>query len=125
MAQLLNKYFHKIIEIDGIRCSVVEEKVSPERKDFLQKLLEHNGFEVKLVENPDGTFTVAVTDILFNTVYYVYQRRFKTFDGDIVSVDYWLQWTDKGKKYGEPDYYWELYKVLKQKQQQEQKQNNG
>ncbi len=113
---LLNKNVHTIKEIDGVRCSVVEENVNPQRKEFLVKLLQHNGFEVKTVENEDGTFTVAVTDIMFNPVIYVYQRRLKTFEGDIVNVAYWIQLTDKGKKYGEPDFYWELYKVLRDKE---------
>ncbi len=112
---LLNKNTHIIKEIDGVRCSVVEDKVDAQRKEFIQKLLEHNGYEVKIVENQDGTFTVAVTDIMFNTVYAVYSRRLKTTEGDIVSVAYWLQLTDKGKKYGEPDFYWELYKVVNKK----------
>ncbi len=105
----LNKFSHNIIEVDGVRCSVVEDKVTKPRMEFLKKLLEHNGFEVKVVQNEaDNTFTVAVTDILFNTILYIYERRLKTPDNKIVTPAYWLQKSKKGAEKGEPDFYWEL-----------------
>ncbi len=109
---LLNKNTHIIKEVDGVRCSVVEEKVSADRKEFLKKLLEHNGFNVKIIEEKDELYTVLVEGVMFNPVIYVYERRLKTLNGDIVDVAYWLQLSDKGKKWGEPDFYWELYKTV-------------
>lgn len=93
----LNKAKHNIIEIDGVNCSLVEKGVSTERLAYLKELLEHNNFEVKVVaenkEGADKTYTVAVTDILFNPVYYVYERRLKTVDGFKVTPGLWSQQT--------------------------------
>ena len=44
----LNKGKHIVEEIDGVRCSVVEKGVSPERMEFLKKLLEINKYTVKI-----------------------------------------------------------------------------
>jgi hypothetical protein len=93
----LNKVKHIITEIDGVRCSVVEKGVSDERITFLKELLEHNNFEVKVskdsTEGEVKTYTIAVTDILFNTVYYIYERRLKSLDGYKVTPAYWNQQT--------------------------------
>ena len=105
----LNKGTHKIVEIDGIRCSVVEENISKKRVDFLAKLLEYNGFEVKsmLSNEEEKLYTVGVTDMLFNPVIYVYELRLKTLEnGSLVTPAYWEQETDKGMKQGEQDIYW-------------------
>ncbi len=104
----LNKGTHTILEIDGVRCSVVEENASKKRINFLTKLLTHNGFEVKtvLANEEEGLYTVAVTDILFNTTLYVYELRLKTPDSNIVTPDYWLEKTKTGIKKGEQDLYW-------------------
>ena len=92
----LNKGKHIVEEIDGIRCSVVEKGVSEVRSEFLKKLLEINGFTVKLVAEPDTlTFKVGVTDLLFNPVIDVYERRLKTTSGKRVTPAYWLQESDK------------------------------
>jgi hypothetical protein len=91
----LNKGKHIVEEIDGVRCSLVEKGVSPERTDFLKKLLELNGFTVKIVaEGETGTFKIGVTDILFNTVIDVYKRRLKSLSGKRVTPAYWLQESD-------------------------------
>ena len=104
----LNKYSHKIIEVDGKRYSVVEDNVTKVRMEFLKNLLEHNGFVVITPqdENDNGLYTIAVTDILFNTILYVYERRLKTLDNKIVTPAYWLQKSKKGAEKGEPDFYW-------------------
>ncbi len=103
---------HIIKEIEGVRCSLVEENLSKSRAGFLKKLLDHNGFDVKV--EPTGeegnTFVMGVTDLLFNPVIYVYELRLKTLDGKIVTPAYWLQLSTKGIKVGEDDYYWELKK---------------
>src|SRR5688572_11287910 len=44
----LNKN-HEFEELNGIKCGIVEENVSPERVEFLRKLLEFNRFEVIVV----------------------------------------------------------------------------
>ncbi|NOX86821.1 MAG: hypothetical protein GXO86_12805 [Chlorobi bacterium] len=106
----LNKGNHIEKEIAGVKCRVVEENVSKERADFLEKLLKHNGFEVKIEQNPEAPdqFTVGVTDLLFNPVIYVYELRLKTFNSKIVTPAYWLQILPEGIEKGEEDYYWDL-----------------
>lgn len=107
---LLNKATHTILEIDGVRCSVVEENASKMRVDFLTKLLTHNGFQVKtvLTNEEEGLSTVGVTDVMFNATLYVYELRLKTPDGKIVTPAYWLEKTKTGiDKKREQDLYWE------------------
>jgi len=92
----LNKGKHIVEAIDGIRCSVVEKGVSPKRTEFLTKLLELNGYTVKSVAEGDTlTFEVGVTDLLFNPVIDVYERRMKTISGKRITPAYWLQESDK------------------------------
>jgi hypothetical protein len=92
----LNKGKHIIEEIDGIRCSLVEKGVSPERMEFLKKLLEINNYEVKIAaEEEAGTFKIGVTDLLFNPVVDVYKRSLKSLSGKKVTPAYWLQESDK------------------------------
>lgn len=92
----LNKGKHIIEEIDGVRCSLVEKGVLPERTEFLKKLLELNGYTVKIVqEGETGTFKIGVTDLLFNPVVDVYKRNLKSFSGKKVTPAYWLQESDK------------------------------
>jgi len=103
---------HNIIEIEGSRCSLVEENLSKGRAEFLKKLLEHNGFDVKVEQRDEEgkSFIMGVTDILFNPVIYVYELRLKTLDGKVVTPAYWLQLTSDGIEKGADDYYWELKK---------------
>lgn len=92
----LNKGKHLVEEIDGVRCSVVEKGVSPERTEFLKKLLELNGYTVKIAsEEESGTNKIGVTDLLFNPVVDVYKRSLKSFTGHKVTPAYWLQESDK------------------------------
>ncbi|HAQ17732.1 MAG TPA: hypothetical protein DCR40_00690 [Prolixibacteraceae bacterium] len=92
----LNKGKHIIEEIDGTRCSLVEKGVSPERMEFLKKLLEINKYSVKVAsEEETGTFKIGVTDMLFNPVVDVYKRSLKSPSGKIVTPAYWLQESDK------------------------------
>lgn len=105
---LLNKGAHIVKEIEGVRCSVVEENISEKRADFLSKLLVHNGFDVKTLRNPEdeNLFTIGVTDLLFNPVIYVYELRLKTPGSKLVTPAYWLQQTTNGIDKGEQDLYW-------------------
>ena len=122
-------------EINGVRCAIVEKNVSPERTEFLKKLLEHNGYTVmvaqtpappakpapKPVMGPDGqplpvppqppppaapnTFTVGVTKISFHAMLAIYERDLFTPEGKIVSIAYWNQEPEK-----EGELYWERRK---------------
>jgi len=92
----LNKGKHIVEEIDGIRCSLVEKGVSPERTEFLKKLLELNKYKVVVAtEGESGTFKIGVTDLLFNPVVDVYKRDLKSISGKRVTPAYWLQESEK------------------------------
>ncbi len=85
--------------IDETRVTFVEKGVSGDRRDFLKKLLEYNGFEViiqedkKKAEEEPQLYTVAVTDMVFNPTIWVFERKLKTLDGHKVTQDYWNQKT--------------------------------
>lgn len=102
---------HKEVEIDEVRCRVVEKGASRQRVDFLKKLLEHNGLEVKYMEEPPAeegaptTYTIGVTDITFNAVIKVYNRELWTFEGKKITPDYWNQKTEQT----DPNY-WDINK---------------
>jgi len=92
----LNKGKHLVEEIDGVRCTVVEKGITPERAEFLKSILELNGYVVKTaVEGDPETVKLGVTDILFNPVIDVYERRLKSPSGKKVTPAYWLQKSDK------------------------------
>ncbi len=92
-----NKIKHIISEIDGVRCSIIETGASEERVAFLKEILEHNKFEVKITlennDNAEKTFTIGVTDILFNPVFAIYERTLKSTDGYKITPAYWNQQT--------------------------------
>ena len=95
---------HTFGSIGDTRVSFVEKKINEERKDFLKKLLEHNGFEVVVEEEKRKSeeepqlYTVGVTDMVFNPTVYVFQRRLKTIDGKhIVNQEYWNQISEDSK----------------------------
>ncbi|MEO7308378.1 MAG: hypothetical protein ABIR78_04200 [Ferruginibacter sp.] len=112
---------HEFEELDGVKCGIVEKNVSPERVEFLKKILEYNKFTVVVVPSPppkvaaapvvkavEGeeapapveapppvitpeTFTVGVTDYTFNTINAIFGRLLKTPDGHVVTLAYWHQ----------------------------------
>ncbi len=110
---------HEFEELDGVKCGIVEKNVTPERVEFLKKLLEYNKFIVVVVPSPppkvaaapvakvsEGeeapppappapaapeTFTVGVTDYTYNTINAIYGRLLKTPDGHVVTMAYWQQ----------------------------------
>jgi len=88
---------HAFGSIGDTRVTFVEKKIDENRKDFLKKLLEHNGFEVVIQEEKRKTeedpqlYTVATTDMVFNPTIWVFERKLKTLDGHIVNQDYWNQ----------------------------------
>lgn len=87
----LNQIKPQIEELNGTRCVVVESGISDDRADFLTRLLQHNGYQVLTTTNEQGSFTVGVTDLLFNPVLDVYKRRLKSFTNHKVTPAYWLQ----------------------------------
>jgi hypothetical protein len=48
----LSKEGHIVEELNGVRCSIVEKNVSPERVEFLRKLLELNEYIVNVAQTP-------------------------------------------------------------------------
>lgn len=108
---------HEFEDLDGIKCSIVEKNTSKERVEFLKALLEGNGFTVIAVPSPvkvpvaapkpagtdaaipepqsspalPETFTVGVTDLMFNPTNAIFGRLLRTKDGHIVTLAYWQQ----------------------------------
>jgi len=122
---------HEFEELDGVKCGIVEKNVSPERVQFLKKLLEYNRFTVVAVPSPapkatpapivklaEGaepppppppippapeTFTVGVTDYTFNSINAIFGRLLHTPDGHVVTQAYWQQ--KETVSYDEVPYY--------------------
>jgi hypothetical protein len=93
----INNARHIIGEIDGTRCTIVETGVSIERAAFLRQLLEYNNFEVMELkaepskEGEEPSYTIGVTDLVFNPAFAVYDRSLKTPEGKYVTPGYWNQ----------------------------------
>ena len=92
---------HNIAEIQGIRCSVVEAGATYERAEFLKNLLVLNGYDVKMEKEKakDGTeldsFVIGLTDILFNPMIVLYEKKLIRKDGLTVTPAYWNQKTEE------------------------------
>jgi hypothetical protein len=88
---------HIISEIDGIRCTIVEDKANKDRVVFLKELLTFNKLEVKVMENvkkaedEPSSFTVGVTDVVFNPVISIYEKKLYNKFGRVVTPNYWNQ----------------------------------
>lgn len=105
---------HTSEELNGVRCAIVEKNVSRERADFLQHLLQFNKYQVEVAvsappkpvparplaegEQPPPppppvpeTFTVGVTDMMFNPINAIFGRLLHTPDGHVVTQAYWYQ----------------------------------
>jgi hypothetical protein len=100
---------HLFEELSGVKCAVVEKNVPPARVEFLRGILEYNGFTVVVVGSPPPkaapgagvaagsaaaapeTFTVGVTDVMFNAVNAIFGRLLRTRDGHVVTLAYWQQ----------------------------------
>lgn len=101
---------HIVEEIAGTRCTIVEKGLGAARCEFLKKLLEFNKFEVVVAEEAHAaeapaTYTLGVTDLVFNPVIAVYEMSLKTADGKKVSPAYWEQYTTEIV-----DEYWDFVK---------------
>ena len=90
---VLTKGKHIVEEIEGVRCSIVEKGSTQERMTFIKNILEFNKLEVKTIQAEDQTFTIGVTDVVFNIVIAVYNQSLKTQRGAKVSPAYWRQAT--------------------------------
>ncbi len=94
---------HSFGSIGETRVTFVEKGVYEDRKEFLKKLLEHNGYEVliddekKKTEEDPQLYTVAVTDMIFNPTVSIFERKLKTLENRKVTQDYWFQRTTDTK----------------------------
>ena len=43
---------HSFDDLEGVKCAIVEKNCTPERADFIKKILNHNGFTVVIVKSP-------------------------------------------------------------------------
>jgi translation elongation factor P/translation initiation factor 5A len=94
----LKKGKHITKEINGKLCTVVEVELSEIRMNFLKELLAHNKYEVEveITENEAGrTYTLGVTDLVFNPMINVYERTLLRKDGSVVTVAYWNQTSEE------------------------------
>lgn len=103
---------HLSEELNGIKCAIVEKNVTPERASFLQQLLQFNKYTVEIAASPPpkitappvsegvefpapptppATFTVGVTDMMFNSINAIFGRLLHTSDGHVVTLAYWNQ----------------------------------
>ena len=101
---------HEFEDLEGIKCAIVEKNASQQRVDFLRNLLEYNGYKLIVVESPPpkataapaegapispempaASFTVGVTDVMFNVTNAIFGRALHTRDGHIVTLAYWQQ----------------------------------
>ena len=99
-------------ELNGVKCAIVEKNVSPERASFLKQLLLFNKYTVEITASPlpkttaplpdqeneeapppppPETFTVGVTDMMFNSINAIFGRLLHTPDGHVVTLSYWNQ----------------------------------
>jgi len=104
---------HVSEELNGVKCAIVEKNVSAERASFLKQLLTFNKYIVEIAISPppktavpvpakEGeavqsapalpeTFTVGVTDMMFNPINAIFGRLLHTPDGHVVTLAYWYQ----------------------------------
>ncbi len=106
---------HEFEDLNGVKCAIVEKNASKERIAFLKELLEFNKYTVIVVPSPPAkvtaapkpaeadaapvaaipappeTFSVGVTDIVFNPVNAIFGRLLHTKNGHVVTLAYWHQ----------------------------------
>ena len=101
---------HSFEELNGVKCAIVEKNVFPARVDFLRRILEYNGYTVVVATSPPPkaapaapatsaapdppqieTFTIGVTDVMFNPTNAIFGRLLKTPEGHVVTLAYWQQ----------------------------------
>ena len=109
---------HEFEELEGVKCAIVEKNASQSRIDFLKPLLEFNKYIVVVVPSPPpkvpataapptpvegaepdmptappppASFTIGVTDVMFNSTNAIFGRLLRTPDGKVVTLAYWNQ----------------------------------
>jgi hypothetical protein len=103
---------HEFEDLDGVKCAIVEKNVSQQRVDFLKPLLEYNKFTVVVVASPPpkaaaapapaaegdtplpappASFTIGVTDVMFNPTNAIFGRLLHSPGGHVVTLAYWQQ----------------------------------
>lgn len=106
---------HEFEDLDGVKCAIVEKNVTPERLAFIKPLLELNRYTVVAVNSPapkvvatpapiettdttppptpelPTTFTVGVTNVVFNITNALMGRLLKTKEGKVITTDFWYQ----------------------------------
>jgi hypothetical protein len=111
---------HLFEDLDGVKCAVVETMASQQRVDFLKPLLEYNGYSVVVVPSPapkvapkpavavvvegeaaapvapaepepPATFTIGVTNVMFNATNAIFGRFLTAPGGHVVTLAYWHQ----------------------------------
>ena len=104
---------HLSEELNGVKCAIVEKNVTAERANFLKQLLLFNNYTVEIAASPppkmatpapvkEGetvppppsvpeTFTVGVTDMMFNPINAIFGRQLHAPDGHVVTLAYWYQ----------------------------------
>lgn len=107
---------HEFEDLDGVKCAIVEKNATKERVDFLKPLLEFNHYTVIVIASPPAkavapkpaasgaeevvaapappaveTFTIGVTDVMFNPTNAIFGRLLKTKNGHVVTLAYWQQ----------------------------------
>jgi hypothetical protein len=104
---------HLSEELNGVKCAIVEKNVSAERASFLKQLLIFNKYTVVIAASPppkmaapvplkEGetaaptpsapeTFTVGVTDMMFNPINAIFGRLLHSPEGHVVTLAYWYQ----------------------------------
>ena len=105
---------HVSEDLNGVKCAVVEKNVSMERASFLQELLLFNKYHVEIAATStpkvlpakapaEGepappppppipeTYTVGVTDMMFNPINAIFGRLLHTPDGHVVTQAFWYQ----------------------------------
>lgn len=109
---------HLFEELDGIKCAVVEKNASVSRVEFLRRILEYNRYTVVVASSPPAkaaptkvttpvdetatapppvaneTFTIGVTDVMFNPTNAIFGRLLKLPGGHTVTLAYWNQQED-------------------------------
>jgi hypothetical protein len=50
---------HEFEELNGVKCGIVEKNVTPQRVEFLKKILEYNRYTVVVVPTPAPKVVVA------------------------------------------------------------------
>ncbi|HET7002947.1 MAG TPA: hypothetical protein VFI33_16590 [Puia sp.] len=104
---------HLSEDLNGVKCAIVEKNVTAERASFLKQLLIFNKYTVEIAASPppktaspvpfkEGetavpappapeTFTVGVTDMMFNPINAIFGRLLHSPDGHVVTLAYWYQ----------------------------------